>query len=89
MEPPNFVGDDFSRVTQIYRVTQFNIACCYSSMGQVYYLHSCYAQQHLACFALTPAYFALFLIKGNSLECAAGYTLVQIRSSNSKFGAAV
>ena len=35
MEPPNFVGDDFSRVTQIYRVTQFNIACCYSSMGQV------------------------------------------------------
>lgn len=35
MEPPNFVGDDFSRVTQIYRVTQFNIACCYSSLGQV------------------------------------------------------
>lgn len=35
MEPPNYVGDDFSRVTQIYRVTQFNIACCYSSLGQV------------------------------------------------------
>ncbi len=35
MEPPNYVGDDFSRVTQIYRVTQYNISCCYSAMDQV------------------------------------------------------
>ena len=28
------VGDDFSRVTQVYRVTQYNIACCYSMLGQ-------------------------------------------------------
>ena len=35
LEPKNFVGDDFSRVTQIYRVTQYNIACCYSAMDQV------------------------------------------------------
>ncbi len=25
MEPKNYLGDDFSRVTQIYRVTQYNI----------------------------------------------------------------
>ncbi|DBB14040.1 hypothetical protein WJX82_011515 [Trebouxia sp. C0006] len=35
MEPPNYVGDDFSRVTQIYRVTQYNISCCYSAMNQI------------------------------------------------------
>ena len=35
MEPKNYVGDDFSRVTQTYRVTQYNIACCYAAMGQV------------------------------------------------------
>ena len=35
LEPKNFVGDDFSRVTQIFRVTQYNIACCYSAMNQV------------------------------------------------------
>mmetsp|Transcript_14255 Transcript_14255/g.43060 ORF Transcript_14255/g.43060 Transcript_14255/m.43060 type:complete len:353 (-) Transcript_14255:1461-2519(-) len=35
MEPKNYVGDNFSRITQIYRVTQYNIACCYSAMGQV------------------------------------------------------
>lgn len=35
MEPPGYVGDDFSRVTQIYRVTQYNISCCYSAMNQV------------------------------------------------------
>ncbi|KAI7844917.1 hypothetical protein COHA_001565 [Chlorella ohadii] len=33
MEPKNYLGDDFSRVTQIYRVTQYNIACCYSMLG--------------------------------------------------------
>ena len=33
MEPKNYLGDDFSRVTQIYRVTQYNIACCYSMLN--------------------------------------------------------
>lgn len=32
-EPENYVGDDFSRVTNIYRVTAYNIACAYSKMG--------------------------------------------------------
>lgn len=35
LEPKNYVGDDFSRVTQTYRVTQYNIACCYSALNQV------------------------------------------------------
>ena len=35
LEPKNYLGDDFSRVTQIYRVTQYNIACCYSLLGSV------------------------------------------------------
>jgi len=35
LEPKNYLGDDFSRVTQIYRVTQYNIACCYSTMDQL------------------------------------------------------
>lgn len=28
MEPKNYLGDDFSRVTQVYRVTQYNIGAC-------------------------------------------------------------
>mmetsp|Transcript_33746 Transcript_33746/g.80094 ORF Transcript_33746/g.80094 Transcript_33746/m.80094 type:complete len:339 (-) Transcript_33746:164-1180(-) len=35
MEPKNYVGDNFARVTDIYRVAQYNIACCYSSLGQM------------------------------------------------------
>jgi hypothetical protein len=35
MEPRNYVGDNFSRVTPIYKVTQYNVACCYSMLGQV------------------------------------------------------
>jgi hypothetical protein len=35
MEPKNYVGDNFARVTDIYKVTQYNVACCYSSLGQV------------------------------------------------------
>ena len=35
MEPANYLGDDFARVTQVYRATQYNIACCYSAIGQV------------------------------------------------------
>ena len=34
-EPRNYVGDNFSRVTPIYKVTQYNIACCYSMLDQV------------------------------------------------------
>ena len=33
-QPKNYLGDDFSRVTRVYRVTQYNIACCYSTLGQ-------------------------------------------------------
>ena len=35
LEPKNYVGDDFSRVTLVYRVTQYNIACCYATLGQI------------------------------------------------------
>mmetsp|Transcript_40745 Transcript_40745/g.103203 ORF Transcript_40745/g.103203 Transcript_40745/m.103203 type:complete len:348 (+) Transcript_40745:113-1156(+) len=35
MEPKNYVGDNFARVTDVYKVTQYNVACCYSSLGQV------------------------------------------------------
>lgn len=35
MEPRNFVGDNFARFTPIYKVTQYNMACCYSMLGQV------------------------------------------------------
>ncbi|KAG2448984.1 hypothetical protein HYH02_005738 [Chlamydomonas schloesseri] len=35
MEPRNYVGDNFSRNTPIYKVTQYNIACCYSMLDQV------------------------------------------------------
>lgn len=34
MEPKNYLGDNFARVTDVYRVTLYNIACCYSSLGQ-------------------------------------------------------
>ena len=34
MEPKNYLGDDFSRVTQIYRVAQYNLACCYAAINQ-------------------------------------------------------
>lgn len=47
MEPKNYLGDDFSRVTQIYRVTQYNIGgwpgflslcrvCAESCVTQIY-----------------------------------------------------
>ena len=35
MEPKNYLGDDFARVTPIYRVTQYNVACCYSALDSV------------------------------------------------------
>lgn len=34
-EPKNYVGDDFARTTAIYRVSQYNVACCYSTMNQI------------------------------------------------------
>ena len=34
LEPKNYVGDDFSRSTPIFRVTQYNVACCYSALKQ-------------------------------------------------------
>jgi hypothetical protein len=34
MEPANYVGDNFARVSRIYTVTLYNIACCYSSLKQ-------------------------------------------------------
>ena len=33
LEPKNYMGDNFSRVTDVYVVTQYNIACCYSKLG--------------------------------------------------------
>ena len=35
LEPKNYLGDDFARVTDVYRVTQYNIACCYAALDQV------------------------------------------------------
>lgn len=35
MEPRNYVGDNFSRNTPIFKVAQYNIACCYSMLDQV------------------------------------------------------
>jgi len=35
LEPRNYVGDNMSRVTGVYQVSQYNVACCYSMLGQV------------------------------------------------------
>ncbi|KAK9826931.1 hypothetical protein WJX74_000612 [Apatococcus lobatus] len=35
LEPKSITGRDMSKVSQIYRVTQYNIACCYSGLNQV------------------------------------------------------
>jgi len=35
LEPKNYMGDNFSRVTDVYVVTQYNIACCYSKLGAI------------------------------------------------------
>jgi len=32
MEPPNYVGDNFARITPMYEVASYNIACCYSKL---------------------------------------------------------
>lgn len=33
MEPKNYVGDNLARITDMYRVAQYNVACCYSVLG--------------------------------------------------------
>jgi hypothetical protein len=35
LEPKNYIGDNFEKVTSIFRVAQYNIACCYSCLGSV------------------------------------------------------
>eukprot|EP01025_Chloroclados_australasicus_P069693 TRINITY_DN986_c0_g1_i1.p1 TRINITY_DN986_c0_g1~~TRINITY_DN986_c0_g1_i1.p1 ORF type:complete len:325 (+),score=46.04 TRINITY_DN986_c0_g1_i1:175-1149(+) len=35
LEPKKYMGDDFSRVTRVFTYTQYNMACCYASLGQV------------------------------------------------------
>jgi hypothetical protein len=35
LEPKNYIGDNFEKVTSIYRVAQYNIACCYSCLNAV------------------------------------------------------
>ena len=35
LEPPNYIGDNMSRCTDVFRITQFNIACVYSRMNNM------------------------------------------------------
>jgi len=35
LEPKNFIGDRFEKVTSIFRVAQYNAACCYACMGAI------------------------------------------------------
>ena len=35
MEPLNYMSDNFAMVSQVYKVSAFNIACCYAQMNQV------------------------------------------------------
>jgi hypothetical protein len=35
LEPKNFIGDNFEKVTSLYKVSQYNVACCYSMIGAV------------------------------------------------------
>jgi len=34
LEPKKYMGDNFEKVTNIYKIAQFNVACCYSQLGQ-------------------------------------------------------
>eukprot|EP00238_Polyblepharides_amylifera_P002337 CAMPEP_0196592878 /NCGR_PEP_ID=MMETSP1081-20130531/74099_1 /TAXON_ID=36882 /ORGANISM="Pyramimonas amylifera, Strain CCMP720" /LENGTH=340 /DNA_ID=CAMNT_0041916695 /DNA_START=91 /DNA_END=1113 /DNA_ORIENTATION=+ len=34
LEPKGFIGDDMSKTTRIFRVAQYNVACCYSMINQ-------------------------------------------------------
>ena len=35
LEPKNFIGDNFEKVTQVFKVSQYNVACCYSMLDAV------------------------------------------------------
>ena len=35
LEPKNYMSDNFETTTEIYRVCQYNIACCFSNLGKV------------------------------------------------------
>ena len=35
LEPKKFMGDNFSKVTNILKVAQYNVACCYSQINEV------------------------------------------------------
>jgi hypothetical protein len=34
LEPKNYMSDSFEMATEIYRVSEYNIACCFSKLGQ-------------------------------------------------------
>lgn len=34
LEPQGYMGDNFERVTEYYKVASFNLACCYSMLGK-------------------------------------------------------
>lgn len=34
LEPKNFMSDNFETSTEIFKVAQYNIACCFSKLGQ-------------------------------------------------------
>lgn len=34
LEPQGYVGDRFERVTEVYKVSSYNIACCYSKLNK-------------------------------------------------------
>merc|ERR1711966_605342 len=35
LEPKNFMSDNFETSTEIFKVAQYNIACCFSKLGQI------------------------------------------------------
>jgi len=35
LEPSGYMGDDFSKTSSIYRISQYNVACCYSMINEV------------------------------------------------------
>ena len=35
LEPKNYMSDNFETSTEIYKVAEYNIACCFSKLGQV------------------------------------------------------
>lgn len=34
LEPPKYMGDDFAKTSPVFRVAQYNVACCYSMINQ-------------------------------------------------------